>query len=143
MTKNKNAPAAQAKANRADVVVIGAGPATLGLICNAIKTNRYHELVTTGDGLAILDQGLAFGGGDLQSFGIHSNTSARGFIKCCYKKKEEPHAGPAKNSSPKKKTTKKKKDMSEDQTNPFEEPIDIIVSDEEIQNTIENVTETC
>lgn len=42
-----------------------------------------------------------------------------------------------------KKTTKKKKDMSEDQTNPFEEPVDIIVSDEEIQNTIENVTETC
>lgn len=88
MTKNKNAPAAQVRTNRADVVVIGAGPATLGLVCNAIKTNRYHELVTTGEGLAILDQGLSFGGGDLQHFGIHSNTSARGFIKCTYKKKD-------------------------------------------------------
>lgn len=25
---------------RADVVIVGAGPATLGLLCNAIKTNR-------------------------------------------------------------------------------------------------------
>lgn len=28
------------KMRRADVVIIGAGPATLGLICNAMKTNR-------------------------------------------------------------------------------------------------------
>ena len=66
---------------KADIVVIGAGPAALGLVCNAIKTNRYHKLVTSGDGLAILDQGLSFGGGDLQYFGINSNTSARGFVQ--------------------------------------------------------------
>lgn len=24
----------------ADIVIIGAGPATLGLLCNAVKTNR-------------------------------------------------------------------------------------------------------
>lgn len=48
---------------------------------------RFHELVNTGEGLAIVEQGLTLGGGDLQNFGIHSNTSARGFIKCTYKKK--------------------------------------------------------
>ena len=49
---------------------------------------RLNELVSSGDGLAILEQGLAFGGGDLVNFGINSNTSARGFIKCCYKKRD-------------------------------------------------------
>ena len=43
-------------------------------------------MVATGDGLAILDQGLSLGGGALQNFGINSNTSANGFIKCLYKK---------------------------------------------------------
>ena len=36
--------------------------------------------------MAILDQGLSLGGGALQNFGINSNTSANGFIKCLYKK---------------------------------------------------------
>lgn len=49
MSNNSN------KMRRVDVVIIGAGPATLGLICNAAKTNRLHELVTTGDGIAILE----------------------------------------------------------------------------------------
>jgi len=31
----------KAAQKRVDVVIIGAGPATLGLICNAMKTNRY------------------------------------------------------------------------------------------------------
>ena len=53
------------KHRRADIVVIGAGPATLGLICNAMKTNRLNELVTSGDGIAIIEQGLSFGGGHL------------------------------------------------------------------------------
>jgi len=73
---------------KADVLIVGAGPATLGLICNAIKTNRLNDLVTTGDGLAIVEQGFTFGGGDLQYFSIQSNTSARGFFKCVYKKIE-------------------------------------------------------
>jgi hypothetical protein len=47
-----------------------------------------HELVSTGDGIAILEQGLALGGGNLQHFGLNSNTSANGFIKCLYKRKE-------------------------------------------------------
>ena len=47
---------------------------------------RLNDLVATGDGLAILDQGLSLGGGALQNFGINSNTSANGFIKCLYKK---------------------------------------------------------
>ena len=75
---------------RVDVVIVGAGPSTLGLMCNAIKTNRLHDLVTTGDGIAILDPGLCMGGGDLGLYGINSNTSANGFIKCTYKKREIP-----------------------------------------------------
>jgi len=39
----------------ADVVFIGGGPATLGLLCNAQKTNRLNELVGSGDGIAILE----------------------------------------------------------------------------------------
>ena len=38
-------------------------------------------------GIAILEQGTAFGGGALQHFGINSNTSANGFIKFTYRKK--------------------------------------------------------
>lgn len=44
-------------------------------------------MVQTGDGIAIVDNGLSLGGGYLQQFGINSNTSANGFIKCLYKKK--------------------------------------------------------
>ena len=40
-----------------------------------------------GDGIALIEQGLAFGGGHLQNFGINSNTSANGFIKCLYKRR--------------------------------------------------------
>ena len=47
-----------------------------------------NELVAKGDGLAIIEQGLNFGGGSLQNFGINSNTSANGFIKCLYKRRE-------------------------------------------------------
>ena len=49
---------------------------------------RLNELVAKGDGLAIIEQGLNFGGGSLQNFGINSNTSANGFIKCLYKRRE-------------------------------------------------------
>ncbi len=39
-----------------------------------------------GDGLAIIDAGLNFGGGILGRYGINSNTSGGGFLKCTYKK---------------------------------------------------------
>lgn len=61
----KRAPDGKPVVNKAEIVVIGAGPAALGLVCNAIKFSRYHKLVNGGDGLAILDQGISFGGGDL------------------------------------------------------------------------------
>jgi hypothetical protein len=67
---------------------VGAGPATLGLLCSAAKTNRLHELVAGGDGIAIVETGLSLGGGNLQHFGINSNTSANGFIRGFYKKKD-------------------------------------------------------
>lgn len=91
------------------MVIVGGGPSTLGLMCNAIKTNRLHDLVTTGDGIAILETGLCLGGGDLGEYGINSNTSANGFIKCTYKKREIP-AEPASPS----KVKKEKKGDDED-----------------------------
>jgi len=47
--------------------------------------NRLSQLLD-GDGIAILESGLSFGGGCLQNFGLNSNTSSNGFIKCLYKK---------------------------------------------------------
>jgi len=47
-----------------------------------------NELVAKGDGLAIIEQGLTLGGGCLEKFGLNSNTSANGFIKCLYKRRE-------------------------------------------------------
>ena len=41
-----------------------------------------------GDGIAILESEMALGAGCLMGFGINSNTSANGFIKCLYKRKE-------------------------------------------------------
>jgi lysine/ornithine N-monooxygenase len=40
---------------RVDIVIIGGGPVTLGLLANAMKTNRLQELVNTGDSIAILE----------------------------------------------------------------------------------------
>lgn len=39
-----------------------------------------------GDGVVIIDSGLNFGGGLLSRYGINSNTSGGGFLKCSYKK---------------------------------------------------------
>ena len=66
-------------------MVIGGGPTSLGLLVNAIKTNRLNE-VLQGDGIAIIESGLSFGGGLLGKYGINSNTSGVGFLKCTYKK---------------------------------------------------------
>jgi hypothetical protein len=38
-----------------DILIVGGGPATLGLICNAAKTGRLNELVNTGDGIGIVE----------------------------------------------------------------------------------------
>jgi hypothetical protein len=54
---------------------------------------RLNELLQ-GDGLAIIDAGLNFGGGILGRYGINSNTSGGGFLKCAFKKtknKEKKH----------------------------------------------------
>jgi hypothetical protein len=66
--------------------------------------------VTTGDGIAVLDQGLCFGGGDLQYYGTNSNKSANGFMKCTYRKVEVTEkSSPSKQggSSPEKKSPQK------------------------------------
>ena len=78
-------------------MVVGGGPASLGLLVNAFKTSRYSDILT-GDGLAIIDGGLSFGGGNLGTYGINSNTSAYGFLKCTNKNvktkiKEAPLSG--------------------------------------------------
>jgi len=49
---------------------------------------RLNELLK-GDGIAIIDQGVTFGGGVLGNYGINSNTSAGGFLKCTFKKEEK------------------------------------------------------
>ena len=40
---------------KVDVLIVGAGPATLGLFCNSIKTNRLNDLINSGDGVAVLE----------------------------------------------------------------------------------------
>jgi hypothetical protein len=55
-------------------------------------------LVNTGDSIAVLEMGLNFGGGNLQNFGINSNTSANGFIKSLYKKVTPHNPMPAANN---------------------------------------------
>lgn len=71
-----------------DVLVIGGGPASLGLMINAFKTNRHGELLN-GDSIAIIDEGISFGGGALINYGINSNTSAFGFLKCTLKRQKK------------------------------------------------------
>ena len=68
------------------MLVIGGGPASLGLMLNALKNSKLLELLID-DGVAILDEGTCFGGGMLASYGINSNTSANGFLKCIFRKK--------------------------------------------------------
>ena len=67
-----------------DILIVGGGPAGLGLFCNALKYEKIDKLVNTGNGIAILDSGTAFGGGWLREFLINSNTSADGFLNCLY-----------------------------------------------------------
>ena len=38
-----------------NIVLVGAGPATLGLLCNAQRSNRLRDLVTRDGGIAILE----------------------------------------------------------------------------------------
>ena len=80
---------ASAKPIQVDTLIIGSGPAALGFLINALKTNRLNDIVRSKDngnsnnnGLAIIDEGLSLGGGQLCNYGINSNTSAGGFLKC-------------------------------------------------------------
>jgi ribulose 1,5-bisphosphate synthetase/thiazole synthase len=50
---------------RVNILIVGAGPATLGLFCNALKTNRLKNLVMEDGGVAVLEMGQSFGGGSL------------------------------------------------------------------------------
>ena len=54
-----------------------------------------NELVAKGDGIAVIDEGMTLGGGCLAKFGVNSNTSANGFIKCLYKRRELPNLAQA------------------------------------------------
>ena len=88
-----------------DVLIVGAGPGALGLLCNAKKHQKLESLVQTGKGLAILEQGNTFGGGSLQNYIINSNTSADGFLQCLQAQKG--HAQPRSTSADKGKMTAK------------------------------------
>lgn len=76
------------KAKQVDLLVIGSGPAALGLMVAAIKQQRFTELIQD-DGVAILDDGTSFGGGMLCNYGINSNTSANSFLKCIFRKAKD------------------------------------------------------
>jgi cation diffusion facilitator CzcD-associated flavoprotein CzcO len=72
-----------------DLLVVGGGPASLGFVVNALKNGKFSELIKD-DGMAIIDAGTSFGGGNLCTYGINSNTSANGFVKCILRKVKEP-----------------------------------------------------
>lgn len=85
------------KTTSVDTLVVGGGPAALGFLINALKTGRLHDLIRSKDegygnnnGLAILEEGVSFGGGLLGSYGINSNTSAQGFLKCMQRPSKKP-----------------------------------------------------
>lgn len=59
----------------------------LKLILIFLGVNRLNDLVVHDGGIAILEKGESFGGGMLQYYGINSNTSSSGFMKCTFKKK--------------------------------------------------------
>lgn len=62
-----------------------------------------------------MEEGLCFGGGDLQFYGINSNTSANGFMKCTYKRVEVVEKqSPSKSLSPNKKQPSKLKKSDDD-----------------------------
>lgn len=107
-----------------DILVIGAGPAALGLLINAWKSNRHQQLLQN-DSICIIDTGTSFGGGHLCEYGIRSNTSAKGFLKCTYRKPkpekkpeedEEPvrafGAGPGREKDKKAKSNKKERPVA-------------------------------
>lgn len=45
-----------------DILVVGSGPAALGLMLNSIKTDRINDLLS-GNGMAIISEEITFGGG--------------------------------------------------------------------------------
>ena len=46
-------------------LIVGAGPGALGILCNAKKYSTLEKLVNHDKGIAILEQGNTFGGGNL------------------------------------------------------------------------------
>lgn len=82
-----------------------------------------------GDGLAIIDAGLNFGGGILGRYGINSNTSGGGFLKCMAKKVKktgDKGVAPATAEEPPVKTgklDKKKATVRSQQKKPTETPV--------------------
>ena len=109
-----------------NIVVIGAGPATLGLLCNALKTDRLKDLVEKDGGLAILEQGDAFGGGALSTYGINSNTSANGILKCTYTKKDTYKTPVKKNNKMLPESAKKEAQETSDNEGPQPDHDDIL-----------------
>jgi ribulose 1,5-bisphosphate synthetase/thiazole synthase len=77
-----------ANTRKVDLLIIGAGPASLGLMISAVKQSKFTELLQD-DGVAILDAGMSFGGGMLANYGINSNTSANSFLKCIFRKSKD------------------------------------------------------
>lgn len=58
-------------------------------IGNVIWSLRIDS-VLEGKGIAIIEKGSTFGGGELSSYGIRSNTSAKGFLRLMKILKKKP-----------------------------------------------------
>ena len=66
-----------------DIVFVGGGPACFGVLTNAYWNNKLDELFKNSK-IAIIEKSASFGGGDLINFGINSNTSGDGFLRCMF-----------------------------------------------------------
>ena len=72
-----------------ETLFIGGGPATLGVLVNAVRNQRFKEMLT-GRNIAVVEMGNSFGGGQLQNYGIRSNTSAQSFLHLLLRQKKKP-----------------------------------------------------
>lgn len=66
-----------------DIVFVGGGPACFGVLTNAYRNNKLDEMFKNNK-VAIIEWSDSFGGGDLINFGINSNTSGDGFLRCMF-----------------------------------------------------------
>lgn len=86
-------------------MIVGGGPAALGMLSNAVKQGRIKSMLK--DGIVVIEKGTSLGGGILQEYLINSNTSADGFLTCLQDNKR-PEPARAKSKENKERVSYKK-----------------------------------